>query len=137
MYWCVCIMLFFFCKQKTAYEMRISDWSSDVCSSDLAQPGDGRPAGRRAGRQGSSRAREGERSCADLGGLCMTILSARRLADVPLFAGLGEAERAEIADGFAPRHFADGEAILTQNERAEGLFLIDGGRVDKIGRAHV
>src|SRR3546814_3696928 len=30
-------MFFFFCKQKTAYEMRISDWSSDVCSSDLAQ----------------------------------------------------------------------------------------------------
>src|SRR3546814_5388007 len=29
---CVC---FFFFKQKTAYEMRISDWSSDVCSSDL------------------------------------------------------------------------------------------------------
>src|SRR3546814_9112657 len=27
---------FCFCKQKTAYEMRISDWSSDVCSSDLA-----------------------------------------------------------------------------------------------------
>src|SRR3546814_2461177 len=29
-------MLFFFFKQKTAYEMRISDWSSDVCPSDLA-----------------------------------------------------------------------------------------------------
>src|SRR3546814_4775587 len=29
-------MSFFFFKQKTAYEMRISDWSSDVCSSDLA-----------------------------------------------------------------------------------------------------
>src|SRR3546814_17392416 len=29
--WCV------FCKQKTAYELRISDWSSDVCSSDLEQ----------------------------------------------------------------------------------------------------
>src|SRR3546814_2289762 len=28
-------VLFFFFKQKTAYEMRISDWSSDVCSSDL------------------------------------------------------------------------------------------------------
>src|SRR3546814_15585392 len=27
--------MFFFCKQKTAYELRISDWSSDVCSSDL------------------------------------------------------------------------------------------------------
>src|SRR3546814_9503947 len=29
------ISYFFFFKQKTAYEMRISDWSSDVCSSDL------------------------------------------------------------------------------------------------------
>src|SRR3546814_17941825 len=30
------VLFFFFFKQKTAYEMRISDWSSDVCSSDLA-----------------------------------------------------------------------------------------------------
>src|SRR3546814_5121505 len=30
-----CVFVFFFFKQKTAYEMRISDWSSDVCSSDL------------------------------------------------------------------------------------------------------
>src|SRR3546814_2167259 len=29
------LYVFFFFKQKTAYEMRISDWSSDVCSSDL------------------------------------------------------------------------------------------------------
>src|SRR3546814_7968820 len=29
------VCVFFFFKQKTAYEMRISDWSSDVCSSDL------------------------------------------------------------------------------------------------------
>src|SRR3546814_9414876 len=32
----VCFFFVFFCKQKTAYEMRISDWSSDVCSSDLS-----------------------------------------------------------------------------------------------------
>src|SRR3546814_10894211 len=32
------VFLFFFFKQKTAYEMRISDWSSDVCSSDLTRP---------------------------------------------------------------------------------------------------
>src|SRR3546814_6652353 len=32
---CLIFVLFFFFKQKTAYEMRISDWSSDVCSSDL------------------------------------------------------------------------------------------------------
>src|SRR3546814_4594121 len=31
----IVLVLFFFFKQKTAYEMRISDWSSDVCSSDL------------------------------------------------------------------------------------------------------
>src|SRR3546814_6941294 len=30
-------ILFFFFKQKTAYELRISDWSSDVCSSDLVR----------------------------------------------------------------------------------------------------
>src|SRR3546814_10719787 len=33
---CICVFIVFF-KQKTAYEMRISDWSSDVCSSDLPQ----------------------------------------------------------------------------------------------------
>src|SRR3546814_6126110 len=31
------VVYFFFFKQKTAYEMRISDWSSDVCSSDLGR----------------------------------------------------------------------------------------------------
>src|SRR3546814_9555927 len=42
-FYCYCVysgyefvlLCFFFFKQKTAYEMRISDWSSDVCSSDL------------------------------------------------------------------------------------------------------
>src|SRR3546814_8154328 len=34
---CLFFLLFFFFKQKTAYEMRISDWSSDVCSSDLGR----------------------------------------------------------------------------------------------------
>src|SRR3546814_10906080 len=59
---------FFFFKQKTAYEMRISDWSSDVCSSDLGRedqgPGQGRsrPSGRRhhAG-EGRAGARRGSR----------------------------------------------------------------------------
>src|SRR3546814_2539819 len=41
MVFCFCcgFFFFFFCKQKTAYEMRISDWSSDVCSSDLEHLG--------------------------------------------------------------------------------------------------
>src|SRR3546814_9828504 len=42
---------FFLFKQKTAYEMRISDWSSDVCSSDLRQVG-GRVAADDLGRIG-------------------------------------------------------------------------------------
>src|SRR3546814_9670379 len=57
-------MLYLFCffKQKTAYEMRISDWSSDVCSSDLnmrgalkALPDIGRALGRIAIGRGSPR----------------------------------------------------------------------------------
>src|SRR3546814_9743551 len=34
MAWSACVFAFFFFKQKTAYDVRISDWSSDVCSSD-------------------------------------------------------------------------------------------------------
>src|SRR3546814_1343074 len=45
-----CFFVFFF-QQKTAYEMRISDWSSDVCSSDLEE----RQSGGEAGDEGSSR----------------------------------------------------------------------------------
>src|SRR3546814_7379270 len=36
LFFCFCFVFFF--KHKTAYEMRISDWSSDVCSSDLLFP---------------------------------------------------------------------------------------------------
>jgi len=32
-------LVFFFFKQKTAYEISVCDWSSDVCSSDLVEPG--------------------------------------------------------------------------------------------------
>src|SRR3546814_2301208 len=39
------LVIFFFFKQKTAYDMRISDWSSDVCSSDLSPWSGGRPLG--------------------------------------------------------------------------------------------
>src|SRR3546814_11855230 len=49
-------MYIFFFKQKTAYEMRIRDWSSDVCSSDLTRCGCAR---RRSIRRGSSRRSSG------------------------------------------------------------------------------
>src|SRR3546814_8902914 len=50
------MVFFFFFKQKTAYEMRISDWSSDVCSSDL----DGNFAARRLGQARAVRVAAGE-----------------------------------------------------------------------------
>src|SRR3546814_10811164 len=55
-------MCFFF-KQKTAYEMRISDWSSDVCSSDLVRQSRGLRArrGRPHARYGPHRAGEAHR----------------------------------------------------------------------------
>src|SRR3546814_8961107 len=57
-------MLFFFFKQKTAYEMRISDWSSDVCSSDLACRKDTATAYRHGARRPSDSAQAGgDRAC--------------------------------------------------------------------------
>src|SRR3546814_1590983 len=56
----ILIYFIFFFKQKTAYEMRISDWSSDVCSSDL---GGGGQAGR-APRRANSSTRAGKSSMA-------------------------------------------------------------------------
>src|SRR3546814_1093077 len=61
-------MYLFFFKQKTAYEMRISDWSSDVCSSDLRPETDGgnepglRPDRRRRSQQVVGAALPGDRT---------------------------------------------------------------------------
>src|SRR3546814_10591756 len=46
----VSLCCFFFFKQKTAYEMRISDWSSDVCSSDLQSKRQSANCGRKSAR---------------------------------------------------------------------------------------
>src|SRR3546814_1877010 len=50
----VCVIIVFFFKQKTAYEVRISDWSSDVCSSDLGRNyrSNARPGSSHIDRQG-------------------------------------------------------------------------------------
>src|SRR3546814_3314872 len=56
---------FFFFKQKTAYEMRISDWSSDVCSSDLVNDP------------------QSARACVDYLGALLTAAGSRPPADYP------------------------------------------------------
>src|SRR3546814_17875876 len=91
-----CIIFFFF-KQKTAYEMRISDWSSDVCSSDLARRKPGQRARRLAGRRdgadadharnlgdvvGAPRPRCGPVRCA-LEHPCRCRLSSRDVGSIP------------------------------------------------------
>src|SRR3546814_4393574 len=53
------LLMFFFFKQKTAYERRISDWSSDVCSSDLAARRMATSAGRAGAARVSGRLRAG------------------------------------------------------------------------------
>src|SRR3546814_1093992 len=66
--------MFFFFKQKTAYEMRISDWSSDVCSSDLWRDSSGGECGRaHACRTGLARA--DRNLCAQAWHGCRTVSS--------------------------------------------------------------
>src|SRR3546814_5435762 len=59
----LCLLFVFFFKQKTAYEMRISDWSSDVCSSDLENPLNGGQVRAEIGTH--SRQRDGQRRPVD------------------------------------------------------------------------
>src|SRR3546814_9757287 len=67
--WVMCV---FFFKQKTAYEMRISDWSSDVCSSDLGRKRLCRDVGQSPARAGEHCQRKavpaGNRGSANAGG---------------------------------------------------------------------
>src|SRR3546814_16118435 len=81
------VFVFFF-KQKTAYERRISDWSSDVCSSDLG--GRGRYRSRGQGRRGRHRA------CLDQPGLCRTQACRTRRCSVPPRAGGGRSEERRV-----------------------------------------
>src|SRR3546814_16281007 len=66
-------VVFFFFKQKTAYEVRISDWSSDVCSSDLG-PGAGLP-------QAAGQLRGADDPCRAGGGADAADLGPRRAGD--------------------------------------------------------
>src|SRR3546814_5701510 len=61
------VTLFFIFKQKTAYELRISDWSSDVCSSDLGDGGMEHPGHGRATASGAPVTQNRLRLIGDLG----------------------------------------------------------------------
>src|SRR3546814_9820085 len=122
--------MFFFFKQKTAYEMRISDWSSDVCSSDLLGPVYGKQWRRWETPGGGSvdqiQALVGEIRARPA--LRRQIVSAWNVADMPQMA-------------LAPCHclfqtsVMDGRLSLQLYQRSCDVFL--GLPFNKIGRAHV
>src|SRR3546814_13582797 len=125
--WCV----FFFFKQKTAYEMRISDWSSDVCSSDL--PGCSRAARPPARsihaecgecRSGREAHRDWTRMPRDpRAGLQQTYLVSRARHG-PAIGKDGCAYRANFAWGFL---LATSEALTTAEERTDGNGCVSKG----------
>src|SRR3546814_5855523 len=108
-------MNFFFFKQKTAYELRISDWSSDVCSSDLEIGGDA-PQPARAGDR---------RDVAGIPAVRRRVVGAQKGA-----ARLGDAQQA--GDGHRPARIAGGAC--------RGITLVrwyEAAIGEQIGRAHV
>src|SRR3546814_6337381 len=88
----VLLLFVFFFKQKTAYEMRISDWSSDVCSSDLWQHRDADRGARVTARLAEQRFEQLRRAVGDL----RLIGEARRAVD----------EHAELDDALDARPVA-------------------------------
>src|SRR3546814_3315278 len=124
----MCIVTFFF-KQKTAYEMRISDWSSDVCSSDLIGVLDDEH-----GHSGIGDMRLSAARCDDSGACLRTMLQLPTGdADHLMGGGLGLAAWYEQAFAFSALGPWSGSL-------AGGISGVHGdGPLDEqqIGRAHV
>src|SRR3546814_10011082 len=102
---------FFFFKQKTAYEMRISDWSSDVCSSDLS-----------AGFSGLTSVSGGALYVNNALGGDVAVATGGTLGGIGTIGG-----NVTVADG----------ALNPGNLGAVPGTLTINGSLDQIGRAHV
>src|SRR3546814_2333242 len=92
-----CLKDIFFFKQKTAYEMRISDWSSDVCSSDLVAQEQEDHQDRQQAADHRVELHVGDRM-ADEGGLVVDRgqLHVRRYLRLDLFQALGRSEERRV-----------------------------------------
>src|SRR3546814_5124407 len=114
----------FFFKQKTAYEMRISDWSSDVCSSDLRAPG-GVAHYMGGAVEGTGRLRQGVGA-----------------AIVAILGHVEKADRQQQRHGHQQEYDQAAPRPTRQGSRLEGFVLttfVHSPSPDprKIGRAHV
>src|SRR3546814_9028254 len=128
------IVVFFFFKQKTAYEMRISDWSSDVCSSDLApHPADsGRPRPCASAWASALDFGPGLRPWTSAGAL-FSGLRQPPSTDAIMVGTLGGAVL--LADG--PDQSVDLAPDAGVGDPVEGLNELQGIIPTEIGRAHV
>src|SRR3546814_5227483 len=115
---CWLLFCFFFFKQKTAYEMRISDWSSDVCSSDLAQ---------------GAQAHVENRLSLDVAQL--PALHHLRLRIVLLADDADHLVEVEVGDEVAIEHLEAMSDLLETVQRLALQHLV--AVIEEIGRAHV
>src|SRR3546814_16155258 len=118
----------FFFKQKTAYEMRISDWSSDVCSSDLPveEGGDRRQFVLEtiavAERQSCRRLESPERTALDLAAVEQTVKLAQGVARIPGFQIVLRSEPA-LAAGLALAAGARAQRVGTARDGGDDALL--------------
>src|SRR3546814_7687288 len=115
----------FFFKQKTAYEMRISDWSSDVCSSDLVD----------------ATALDMVRRPWELDVLVTENMFGDILSDLGagLIGGMGMAPSADIGDGhavFQPCHGTAPDIAGTGRANPTAMFLSTAMMLDWLGEKH-
>src|SRR3546814_6943111 len=113
------MFFFFFFKQKTAYEMRISDWSSDVCSSDL----DGEFVGAFGGEIARNDARAAKDRLVDDGGRDHLAV---------------EDDREWLAGVFLrrPREAAAAGAVEAEIDRGRAILLLADAGVDQLVAPH-
>src|SRR3546814_9283028 len=120
------MFFFFFFKQKTAYEMRISDWSSDVCSSDLRENESHRSSSPSRSRICHSTARRWISSAA------LSLITASFVAKMSPFG------RILIQKQLRSRNFGIGSAqMFLDRAHADAEIVGDPALRLEIGRAHV
>src|SRR3546814_14446311 len=112
------LVVVFFFKQKTAYEMRISDWSSDVCSSDLSRDRDRRLYRCAIHRDDAPRRSAGRRAALSRDALRLLRVDDRRgrAGDQSLSVEPGPGPRADAADHLR---------LAVQPAPADGIVVVD------------
>src|SRR3546814_8347196 len=135
-------MWFFFVKQKTAYEMRISDWSSDVCSSDLTARCRLKVIGRELADETEQEQRAGRVQFLEIARAAAQILETRKAEHEIFSANL------DRLDDLQSQHEAAKEALTAASESLTAITAdreqladqLEAGRtkaVEEIGREHV